>query len=51
VNIRLLLITLARKEKSQETFNLTRFRDVIIKVAAHRARAALKQCHNSQNFH
>jgi len=50
VNLLFFLVTLARKEKSPEVFNLTRLSHVVIKVEAHRAQNILMQCCNCQKF-
>jgi len=50
VNFYLLLVTLARNEKSPEIFKLTNLSHVIIKVETYRAQAGLTQCYNWQTF-
>jgi hypothetical protein len=45
----LFLVTLIRKVKSQEIFNLNSLNNIILEVESYRAQTGLTQCYNCQN--
>jgi hypothetical protein len=49
IYIPLILAIFNRKDKSQETFKLTNFSHVVVKVEAYRVKTGLKQCYSPES--
>jgi hypothetical protein len=50
VSLPLFLVTLVRKQKSQEIFKITKLCSIIVKVEGYKSKSGLTQCYNCQRF-